>query len=734
VINPEFKTYCFKDREHWRAGVFDQLQATDGGELRVTAGFVIEPIPGSGKDDATPALDFDSCHHLYWVRPDSGELVRLHDFGPQSVGLLSEGKEAIRLSMGKERIWLHTPLGIHSYALQSLHPLRQLRRDRNILAMAGDSRDGVWWLEGGDSEKAVLHRADRYGSSESKPIVLPMPLTRAALAASRCGRKLVILDPEVPAAERMPDACGKEKARWRIIIIDCVKNQEPLIYDTLGTIDLGFKPQQLTLDFDDTIHLLDPETTWLWTLDLEGVLLARHRLEVKESSLPLAGIAAGDPMVLATADGIAYLRLAETTGRQDKERESVFITPALISPDGTPHGWQRADIEAILLTGTTLQVKCAATRDSSLASRIDMLLKDATLSSANKIDQIDQRLKWREEDTVTYAGSDEESGATRLRYPLHQIDETHLWLKFTLYTPPRRKPPSIRALSVYYPNLSYLRYLPSVYQENSTSAIQLKSFLAIFETLFGDLDTLIDQLPGNLDPETAPGSWLPFLLRWLGLPSTETMTSTMLRNVLKAAPALLAGRGTHQALQRLLEILVGEGNGRAAIEIDDAATKPLPWILQPKDRSSTSARLGYDTLIVAQPPPAFRLGTARLGKAKGVPLGRGRADLQQILAQHAGELTIRITAEENIRPSLEPVIRIFLPYFVPAHCRYRLEFLPTPRQYWQQRLDVDFRLQDGENFRLGKETVLGRFRLPLSSTEEIMLDRNAQLDSGLHLN
>ncbi len=732
--HPEFNSYCFKERAHWLTGAIENLQMTDDNGLAVLAGFVVEQVAHTGPEDKTPALDYGPCDHLYWVRTDTRELMRLHTFGPQTVGTLSEAESATKLAVGSERLWLLTPRGMNSYAVRGLHPLRQLKRRRPIVDMAGDGCDGVWWLEGDDSEGAVLYHADRYGCTASPPIPLSMRLKQAALDVTCCGRKIVILDPKPPESERVTDPCRGEKAHWRLIIVDCVDG-EPLIYDDIGVIDGAFKPELLTIDNEQQIHLIGPHTAQaqLWTLNFEGALIARRQPRLPQDGLPVAAISVGHRITVATAAGIVHLCPADTTTLQGEERRSTFISPTLISPDGTPRGWQRADIEVVLPAGTTLEVTCAATRDRNLVSAINRILKDDTHSPAFKVDQLNERLSWRVEDRVIYAGSDADDGAARLRYPLHQVDQTHLWLRFTLYTPPGRRPPALKALSVYYPNLSYLRYLPAVYQEDPISAAGLRRFLAIFETLFGDLDTAIDQLPSHIDPDTAPPSWLPFLLRWLGLPSPDGLSPAVQRNLLKEAPKLLAGRGTVKALQRLLEIITAE-NGDVSIQIDDRAAVPPPWVLQPLKRRAIAPRLGRDTLIASQQPPAFRLGAAGLGSSKGVPLGVGCTDPKRVFAHRTGELRLRIRATGESRKRLEPIIKIFLPYFVPAHCRYRLEFAPTAPRPWRQRLDVDLRLMDGAVSRLGSETVAGRFRLPLTPMDEIILDRSAHLDRGLHLN
>jgi phage tail-like protein len=773
MTHPEFNIYRLNDREHWRMGVFDNLQINDDGDLSVSAGYDIQAMDAYGTGGAISAIDFSANNQLYWLLGNNGDLMQMHELGPQVVGTLSEAKDATKLIVGRERLWLLAPYAISSYSLRNLHPLRQLVRNpvirnmncdfsdlklpskqerqemegRTILDMADDGNDGVWWLEGGNYKDASLYHVDRYGCQASQPISLKMPLKKGQLNISRCGRKIVILDPEFSGTEPVAEPCGKTKAHWRIIVIDCI-DRKLQIFDAIGTIDIHFKPQKFAIDCKQKIHLIgqkneknqkdqeekkDLQLSWLWTIDLEGNLLARHPLRLPKNSLSITGIAAGDCIALATEIGPIMLHPAKATGLQDRERESLFISPTLISPDGTPHGWKRADIEVVLPAGTAMQVKYAATRDSYLVDAINKILADDTRSSQDKINQINKQVSWREKEAVLYAGSDNDGGAVRVRFPLHQVDEMHLWLSFTLYTPPGRKPPVLKAFSVYYPNISYLDYLPAVYQQDPVSALQLQSFLAIFEAFFGDLDTLIDQLPDHIDPETAPEAWLPFLLGWLGLPSPESLNAGVRRKLLQTAPELLAGRGTYRALQQLLEIITG-GSDQVKIEIEDIAARPMLWILQPQKRQAVAARLGCDTLIAAQQRPAFRLGNARLGFTRGIPLGIGRADLQKILASRTGELKITIKSAPEMRKHLEPIINIFLPYFVPAHCRYRLEFVPALSQKWQQKLNVDFRLQSENGSELGKGAILGDFHLPVIPVKEIVLDHSSHLDSDSYLN
>lgn len=737
--HPEYKGYYFNNHAHWLAGAIENLQMTNDGELAVSAGFNVEPVTNTNHEDHTPALAFDPCNRLYWVRLQSRELMRLNDSGPQAVGQFPKAEANIKkMIVGTKRIWLLTTTSINSYALKGLYPLRQLRHSCcPVLDIAGDGCDGLWWLEAHDGDKAILFHADRFGCCIASMPLKKINLKQAVMDVSCSAGKIVILDTATPTSEKPRDPCQRKAVNWRLIIVDC-DDGNAIIYDDIGVIDSEFRPKLLTIDNSQQIHLIDPHTAQLWTLSLDGVLIARRHPRLPQNTLPVTGISAGRHIAAATATGIVQLQPADTLAPDGEERIATFITPVMISPEGTPSGWQRADIEAVLPEGTTLEVVYAATRETSLVNEINRILLDNAHSQAFKLKRLNERLSWQMMDRVIYTERDADDDtvtdtARRLRFPLQQVDQTHLWLRLTLYTPPGRRPPALKALSVYYPNLSYLRYLPAVYQEDPNAAAALQRFLAVFEALFGDLDAVIDRLPSQIDPETAPPSWLPFLLRWLGLPSPAGLSVTVQRNLLKQAPELLAWRGTAAALKQLLDIIKGD-YGDINIRVDDCATAPVPWVLQPPGRQSVAPRLGHDTLIISQRPPAFRLGAARLGPANGTALGVGRIDPEKAFMYRAGELQLWIEAAGELRQRLESILRIFLPYFVPAHCHYRLIFVSPSQRPWRHRLDDNLRLNDSTGSRLGSETVAGQFRLAPIPNDEIMLDRCAYLDRGLPLN
>ena len=311
-----------------------------------------------------------------------------------------------------------------------------------------------------------------------------------------------------------------------------------------------------------------------------------------------------------------------------------------------------------------------------------------------------------------------------LRYPLHEIDETHLWLRLRVHSIPGGPPPAVRTLRVFYPDISYTRYLPAVYQETPAAARLLRRLMAVFESVFGDLETELVELPRRIDPQTAPEAWLPFLLSWLGLPAATELEPGDQRKLLVRAADLLSSRGTVSALQDLLELLVGRG-----FAVTDNAAGPAPWTLPARRRAGGGPRLGCDTLVLAQRQPGFRLGCAALGEE---PLGYSTLEPARLFARRSGSVQIWVAASGRRRQRLEPLLHRYLPYFIPAHCRFRLRFVSAGELRRCPRLGPDLILEGGGPARLGDDARAGSLRLPKRAAEGVFLDEST-LEAGLDL-
>ncbi len=120
--------------------------------------------------------------------------------------------------------------------------------------------------------------------------------------------------------------------------------------------------------------------------------------------------------------------------------------------------------------------------------------------------------------------------------------------------------PSIQSLRVDYPRISYLRYLPAVYQEEERGRDFLERFLSLFETFFGGLETQVDRIARYFDPDSsvAGGEFLRWLSTWLAVSVDNSWDDKKLRALIKRASEIYRYRGTRTAIEEMIELFTGD--------------------------------------------------------------------------------------------------------------------------------------------------------------------------------
>lgn len=135
----------------------------------------------------------------------------------------------------------------------------------------------------------------------------------------------------------------------------------------------------------------------------------------------------------------------------------------------------------------------------------------------------------------------------------------YLWLKIELIGT-QEQSPTIKSIRVYFPRLSYLRYLPATYQEDQISRDFLERFLSLFETSLLGIEWQIDHIARYFDADSTGGTeeFLRWLATWLAIVAENNWTNRQLRQLVKAAPQLYRQRGTKPGLELLIEIFTGD--------------------------------------------------------------------------------------------------------------------------------------------------------------------------------
>lgn len=113
---------------------------------------------------------------------------------------------------------------------------------------------------------------------------------------------------------------------------------------------------------------------------------------------------------------------------------------------------------------------------------------------------------------------------------------------------------TVREAQIYFQRISYLRYLPSTYQEDEEGRDFLEHFLSIFESLSFDVEQEIGGVAKYFDPQAVKGEFLDWLGTWIAVLRDNNWPEGKRRELLKRAFRLYGLRGTMQGLQELIEL------------------------------------------------------------------------------------------------------------------------------------------------------------------------------------
>jgi phage tail-like protein len=117
--------------------------------------------------------------------------------------------------------------------------------------------------------------------------------------------------------------------------------------------------------------------------------------------------------------------------------------------------------------------------------------------------------------------------------------------------------PSIRAVRVLYPRISYLELLPRVYRRDADSARFLEQYLALFERMITRVEDRYELFSRQINPDAAPSGIIDWLASLIDLAFDPSWSLARRRALVAAAIQLYRTRGTISGLRRYLEIYTG---------------------------------------------------------------------------------------------------------------------------------------------------------------------------------
>ena len=135
----------------------------------------------------------------------------------------------------------------------------------------------------------------------------------------------------------------------------------------------------------------------------------------------------------------------------------------------------------------------------------------------------------------------------------------YIKLKIDFYREEGEESLVLRQVKIYYPRLSYLRYLPAVYQEESASKEFLERFLSVFESALHDSEETISRIPRYFDPLATQDEFVPWLASWLSLDLYELLEEkNKNREFILRAVEFYKQKGTVSGIAALVSFLTGK--------------------------------------------------------------------------------------------------------------------------------------------------------------------------------
>ncbi len=234
---------------------------------------------------------------------------------------------------------------------------------------------------------------------------------------------------------------------------------------------------------------------------------------------------------------------------------------------------------------------------------------------------------------------------------------------------------------------TYLRFLPPIYRENAQSADLLARFLALFESLFVEIETEIRGLAGLFDPRSAPPEFLSWLAGWLAFEVAEKWDEERKREAIARAFELYAKRGTVEGLRESLRFFAGV-EARVEEPLLQAEWWALPADEDAPDGRSRDSLLGFTTMLVASEAQGAVVGaTATLDQSHLITEEEFGAPLFDDLAHR---FTVQLYRGASFSEETLETVRALIDREKPAHTDARLCVIePNLRVGFQSRVGID---------------------------------------------
>lgn len=112
----------------------------------------------------------------------------------------------------------------------------------------------------------------------------------------------------------------------------------------------------------------------------------------------------------------------------------------------------------------------------------------------------------------------------------------------------------LRGVHLEFPRYSFTQYFPEIYQQDDF----FRRYVAVFQSLYLDLESRVDEVPRMLDYESADDAQTEALAAWLGIDTAGGLFGPeQLRSLIRDSQLYQGGKGTRAALEGVVELACG---------------------------------------------------------------------------------------------------------------------------------------------------------------------------------
>lgn len=509
---------------------------------------------------------------------------------------------------------------------------------------------------------------------------------------------------------------------------------------------IDFKPSIAVIDRKGNIFVVNDGTGQIYEFNKDGSYIGRIPIPGFNGHITGLAVDQKGNLYAATDEGIAFFSAEQKFSKE----KGVYYSRTLDSGIQDCQ-WHRLALEADIPANTLLEIYYHSSDDTGMKKMIDTVLVDPEKTIQDKASILDERIPWIEKPesfffpviksetlsnskksicTKKYPGDNKLESEQKPRNMLFRKKRgRYLWLKLVFSTFDENIRPMVTRMKVFYPRISYLRYLPAIYQEDPKSKDFLERFLSIFETIFYDLEIDISSIFRYFDPDTVPENFLAWLASWLNLALEEEWPEDQKRYFIQRASRFYKMKGTPKGIEELLTLYTGR---KPLILEHSKIVKPMV-LNEKRDITRGEFRLGMNSILLQTPIRGFRLGDDSI-------LGRVALRDTDILESHADPflplahrftVTLGLSDEEFTR--IGKGIERILNDEKPAHTEYKLRIDRGMKLGMGLHIGINTRISEYKPISLGNNAAVGSGIIVMNGEHGGKVERHSILEKDVEL-